>query len=290
MRLMVTYHYALKAWYIGTEFAGSQRQPNQRTIENELINALIKRGYITSPEDANFKSAVRTDACVHARSAVFSVDTNRPIILGELDAYLPEDMGVWAMAEVNATFQPRYDARHKTYYYIYPKIRNESINLALMRDACMKLIGVHDFTLLSKTNPSTPEKNTLLEMIDVGIQESSHAYLFKFQAKAFLWQSIRRTVALLLAIGRMQKSMTDLDKIFDPIIINNPQTPRLAPESPDGLILWQIEYDPKVSFSEESRCIQRMKKKIREKTVSFLRIGETFSFFDDLLQKNPKET
>ena len=56
---------ALKIAYVGTHFHGFQRQPNVRTVEEELIYHLRKLEYIDDLKDSRFRIAGRTDAGVH---------------------------------------------------------------------------------------------------------------------------------------------------------------------------------------------------------------------------------
>jgi len=59
--------YLLKIWYIGSNFSGSQRQPDKRTVEGELLKALKKAKYLSEAQVSSFKVAARTDAGVHAK-------------------------------------------------------------------------------------------------------------------------------------------------------------------------------------------------------------------------------
>lgn len=48
---------ALKIGYIGTNFHGFQRQPDLRTVEEELIYHLRKLGYIDDLKKSRFRIA-----------------------------------------------------------------------------------------------------------------------------------------------------------------------------------------------------------------------------------------
>ena len=53
--------------YDGTDFSGWARQPGRRTVEGELTGALTR---VLRRDDVRLTVAGRTDAGVHARSAV----------------------------------------------------------------------------------------------------------------------------------------------------------------------------------------------------------------------------
>ena len=76
---LVLRRYLIKVWYLGTNFAGSQRQPNKRTIEGELLHILKKEGYFQAEITFDFKAATRTDAGVHAYEALFAFSTEKPL-------------------------------------------------------------------------------------------------------------------------------------------------------------------------------------------------------------------
>lgn len=44
---------ALKVAYIGTDFYGFQRQPNKRTVEEELLKAFKKANLMIDPKNLN---------------------------------------------------------------------------------------------------------------------------------------------------------------------------------------------------------------------------------------------
>ena len=64
---------ALKIAYIGTHFHGFQRQPDVRTVEEELIYHLRKLGYIDDLKASRFRIAGRTDAGVHSLGNVIKI-------------------------------------------------------------------------------------------------------------------------------------------------------------------------------------------------------------------------
>ena len=146
--------YLILVWYIGTDFSGSQRQPDKRTVEGELLRALIGTKCISDPVSGNFKAAARTDAGVHALEAGFCFTTSKPFHIRQVDSYLPKDLGVHAWIEVPLEFYPRWEVDWKEYRYVYWKTGEDAggLNVPLMVEATHLFEGTHDFRLFMKTD------------------------------------------------------------------------------------------------------------------------------------------
>lgn len=71
---------ALKVAYIGTDFHGFQRQPDNKTVEGELISALREANLIDDLKDSGYAIAGRTDRGVHALGNVISFRSDGNII------------------------------------------------------------------------------------------------------------------------------------------------------------------------------------------------------------------
>ena len=113
---------ALKIAYIGTHFHGFQRQPDVRTVEEELIYHLRKLGYIDDLKASRFRIAGRTDAGVHSlgQTANFKIEGNFPIekIPIALNSKLKNSIRIKSAEEVEERFHSRYSVKSKRYRYI----------------------------------------------------------------------------------------------------------------------------------------------------------------------------
>src|SRR5213594_4061523 len=69
---------AMKIAYDGTVFHGQARQPGLRTVEGEVIHALVRAPAIRDVRTARFESASRTDRGVSALGNVVAFDTGLP--------------------------------------------------------------------------------------------------------------------------------------------------------------------------------------------------------------------
>jgi len=154
---------ALKLAYIGTEFHGSQIQPNVVTVEGELFKALRNLEIIESPKSANYTCAGRTDAGVNAFEQIIAFDTDKTnlAIPRVINSELPPTIWAWAHAEVPSHFDARRDAISRHYRYI---ISGEGYNISRIREASKLLIGRHDFENFSRISGEKSTIRTLLRI------------------------------------------------------------------------------------------------------------------------------
>src|SRR4051812_30536051 len=103
--------------YDGTDFHGWQVQPNLKTVQGELKQALEK----LFNHDVKVTGSGRTDAGVHAHGQVANVETNRSMdvdaVLRGTNALLPREIRILSVEEVSPEFDARRSARAKTYEY-----------------------------------------------------------------------------------------------------------------------------------------------------------------------------
>lgn len=125
---MTAQRYKLTVEYVGSAYHGSQRQPNTRTVQEELEAALAKLTH-SAPPPTTFSG--RTDAGVHAAGQVVHVDLARrsrrgeplppmrvPELLNALNFFLPAGKcGVVSARLVPSTFDARRSAVVRTYVY-----------------------------------------------------------------------------------------------------------------------------------------------------------------------------
>jgi tRNA pseudouridine38-40 synthase len=273
-----SYHYLLQIWYLGDKFAGSQRQPRRRTVESELIQVLTAREYILDVQTNHFRSAVRTDAGVHARCAAVAFMSNKVCNIGELNHFLPEDMGIWAVTQIPLDFHPRFDALWKEYRYLYPISPDDSLDLNLIRDGLSILCGPHDFRLFCRKDPSKPDQSTELTLFNAKLEVHPDYLVFIFRSTHFLWQQIRRMVGFLLDLGSHKRSLEDLQRQFHPDTLALQNAAKNMPAIPGGLILWEMGFPPEVSFQQDSNAETRLRHIFNEK-LDYLRLKSTIMHY-----------
>ena len=201
--------------YDGTAFAGSQVQPNARTVQGELEGALNR----LIGERIRVRLAGRTDAGVHATGqvAAFCLPREIPLAGGlpelrrRLNAVLPPDLAVRALGWTRPGFDPRRDALRRVYRYrirtggdVRPLDRHRTVEIdgaldvGAMRAAAARLVGERDFAALG----SDAHGATVRHLAEVRVTRRGTLIEVRVTANAFLRRMVRGIVAVLLEVGR----------------------------------------------------------------------------------------
>ncbi|MDZ7692761.1 MAG: tRNA pseudouridine synthase A [Balneolaceae bacterium] len=109
--------YKLLIEYDGTNFFGWQRQPEGRTVEREIEQALSQ--ILTTPIDIIGQG--RTDSGVHAEAQVAHFDYEQDLDSQKLPyallGVLPRDVSVYKLERVYDDFHARFDAKSRRYRF-----------------------------------------------------------------------------------------------------------------------------------------------------------------------------
>ncbi|MDI9633207.1 MAG: tRNA pseudouridine(38-40) synthase TruA [Methanolinea sp.] len=222
---------AFRCGYLGDRFAGSQVQPDARTVEGEFIAACLRLSLFSDPRTARFQAAGRTDRGVHARCQVFALSTPLPGRATSLIRYhLPRDLWVTGYAQVDPGFHPRHRALHRTYRYFFGE---EDLDTCAMDLAARSFEGTHDFTLFSRPDGRDPIRRVL----SARVFEESGAAVLEVRAESFLWHMVRYMASALRLVGAGEAG-TDLVASR----LRGDPSARLSPAPPEGLVLWDVEY------------------------------------------------
>src|SRR5699024_4589652 len=100
--------------YDGSDFSGSQIQPDKRTVQSEFQAVLAK---MHKGKPVRLYSSGRTDSGVHAKGQVAHFDTDLTMPTANwqkaLNALLPNDIYVHKVSFVQANFHAQFDAIEK---------------------------------------------------------------------------------------------------------------------------------------------------------------------------------
>ena len=168
--------------YDGTNYCGSQVQPNGVTVEEKLNESIRRLTGDASP----VIFASRTDSGVHAMGNVAVFDTEMRMAADKftfaLNQRLPEDIRIRASEEVSPDWHPRKQNCTKTYLYrIYnhripdPLVRLYSqfcyypLDIEKMRQAVRCLTGEHDFACFCSARSQA--ENTVRTIYGIEITE-----------------------------------------------------------------------------------------------------------------------
>ena len=217
MRYFITFAYD------GTDFHGSQTQPNGNTVQAEMEAAFAT--ILRQPVPLTF--AGRTDAGVHAEKMVahFDYDKNLPANLaGRLNNLLPASIAVRDIRRVTDEAHARFDALERTYYYritmrkdpFSRQIRTRIgtiLDYTAMNHAAKLLLGKQDFASFCRVH--TDVKTTICDVKEARwVQENEYEAYFVITADRFLRNMVRAVVGTLFEIGRGRMTEAQLAEII----------------------------------------------------------------------------
>jgi pseudouridylate synthase I len=241
---------ALKIGYEGAEFSGSQIQPDQRTVEGELLKALKEVGAIQDIETAGLSSSGRTDTGVHAISQVvtFNAVNPRMAIPRVLNSKLPQDVWAWAYAEVDDDFDPRRNAVRRKYRYV---LNAEDYDISKMRDAAKLIVGEHNFSNFAKKDKNNP-RSTIRKVEKLDIRSSGLVIKIDIVANAYLWNMIRKIVTALILVSNGNRSLEWVSQMLDPENYEE----GLEPAPPYGLVFLEVQYNPEPEWVIDTYAVK----------------------------------
>ncbi|MGT2666407.1 tRNA pseudouridine(38-40) synthase TruA [Streptococcus rifensis] len=239
--------------YDGTLFSGFQRQPEARSVQEELEKTLkrLNRG-----QEVTVHGAGRTDAGVHAYGQVIHFDLPEVRDVEKLrfglDTQSPEDIDVVAVEQVSDDFHARYNKHSKTYEFLVdngrpknPMMRHYAthypypLDLTLMQEAIQDLVGTHDFTGFTASGTSVEDKVRTITEARVELDSHTGFLVFTFSGNGFLYKQVRNMVGTLLKIGNGRMPVRQIKVILDKMD-RNLAGPTAAG---NGLYLKEIHYD-----------------------------------------------
>ena len=244
------YNYKLTIQYDGTRYRGWQVQGNtDQTIQGKLEGVLSR----LTGQPVEVHGSGRTDAGVHALGQVANVKLPRPVepleLLGELNRYLPADIGVIAAEPAPERFHARLNARSKTYRYriwnsAIPNVLERSylyalpepLDVAAMERAAADLVGTHDFR--SFCGLKRFKKSTVRTITHIAITQDGAEVRLEFTGNGFLMRMVRILAGTLVEVGLGQREADSM-----PAVLAAQDRAAAGPALPaQGLALVRVEY------------------------------------------------
>lgn len=236
--------------YDGTDYHGWQLQPNVRTLQGVLEEALATA--LRHP--ARLHAAGRTDAGVHALGQVATFRTERTIepheLCRTLNALTPGDVSVREVAPVAETFDARRSATSRVYEY---RIWNQpwrsafwhrytwhvprALDLRAMQAAAAVLVGEGDFSAFRAADCDSESRTR--RVIHSGLTETDNLCTYRIQANAFLKHMVRTIVGTLVSVGVGDLTPDDVGRI----LAGRDRTRAGATVPPQGLCLVAVSYE-----------------------------------------------
>ena len=231
--------------YDGGAFHGWARQPDQRTVEGvlrEALDVIYPRGW------SDLAVAGRTDTGVHATGQVASVRVTAGAPAANaaeaLNTALPPDVSVLAVEDAPEGFHARFSATARSYRYVVLNRPARSalearrslwwprpVELERLRACASRLPGEHEFTAFT---PAETQHEVLVRIVREAAWERRGDHLhFTVTADSFLRHMVRTLV------GTMLQSSPER---FGLLLEGRPRSEGGATAPPWGLYLEHVEY------------------------------------------------
>ncbi len=246
--------------YEGARYQGWQRQVNtDNTIQGKLETLLFKM----TGKKTEVQGAGRTDAGVHALGQIANFHSDTQMsgdeIRDYMNFYLPEDIAVISLMEVNERFHSRLNAKGKIYCYRLisapvPHVFDrkfahqigQELDFEAMRKGAEYLTGSHDFKAFTSNRKS--KKSTVRRIDEIRIERAVSASMMMtgtqdevciwYKGNGFLYHMARIMTGTLLEVGTHKRKPEDIAEILDSGLREN--AGELAPAK--GLTLMEVLY------------------------------------------------
>ena len=236
--------------YDGSRYKGFQRlKDNDMTIQGKIEDVLSKM----TNENIEIIGSGRTDMGVHAYKQVANFKTNSNLSVEKMNdylyKYLPEDIVIKDICEVDDRFHARYNAKGKVYLYRINNVKHHDVflrkytthvekplDIEAMKEASKYLIGEHDFT--SFASSKSKKKSNVREIYSIDIQLNENMIDIFIEGNGFLYNMVRIISGALIDVGLGKKTPEDIKNMLE--VKNRAMASDTAPSK--GLFLYKVKY------------------------------------------------
>lgn len=241
--------YFIHLAYNGTNYCGWQIQPQSPSVQGELERCLgLKLGCAVG-----ITGCGRTDTGVHARNYYAHFDYDGVIgdpdeLTYRLNLFLPSDIVIFRIWEVDPEAHARFDAVSRTYHYYIAQQKNPfhlgdayylygNLDVNKMQTAANELLNHSDFTSFSKLH--TQVKTNNCKVMEAVWFEQDGLLVFRIKADRFLRNMVRAIVGTLLEVGKGKMSL----EAFRDIIEQRDRCAAGESVPAHGLFLEAVDYE-----------------------------------------------
>jgi tRNA pseudouridine38-40 synthase len=236
--------------YDGADFAGWAAQPDRRTVEGALSEAL--ETVLRHP--VKLAVAGRTDAGVHASGQVTSFEATTDIAPRTLayrtTAVLPKDVALRRCASVPDAFDARRDAKSRSYEYrvVNDPVRSplrrrratyvaRRLDFGLLGEAAQMAFGTHDFRAF--TPARTYHVRFERVVLESYWERSDDLLVYRITADSFLYGMVRALVGTMLEVADGRREVASFEHL-----LSGGGRAEAGPSVPSrGLTLVGVAYD-----------------------------------------------
>jgi len=246
--------------YDGTNFSGWGRQPDRRTVQQTVEEAIS----IVAQHKAETIVAGRTDAGVHATGQVIHVDLPESLELTDLayklNRILDEDIRINNIEIAPAAFHARFSALRRYYEYrildenkvIPPLARFNTegwyrpLDVDVMNNASALLIGTHNYAAFCKFREGA---TTIRTLETFQWRRDREGYLVgDVVADAFCYSMVRNLVGAIVCVADGRKGaswittlLEDKERVSDSLVFPG-----------RGLTLYKVDYPDAAELVERA--------------------------------------
>ena len=241
--------------YNGTNYCGWQRQPKEITVQEVLefaFSTILRK-------EVRLTGCGRTDTGVHASQYFAHFDFEKAIpsgFIGRINKFLPKDIVVKKIIEVESNAHARFDATQRSYEYHLSFYKNpfhintifhypfaEQLDLNLMQEAASLLLNYKAFFPFCKSKSDARTMFCDLRRAEWQLKDNG-VLVFYISANRFLRGMVRLIVGMCLNVGLGKTSLEEVKTAME-------QQVRLKKDfsvSPKGLYLTEVKYRYSSSF------------------------------------------
>lgn len=250
---------ALLLAYSGQGYLGMQRNPGRKTIEEDLLTALLKGSFITeeafsTPQMIQFQRAARTDKGVSAARQVVSIKLPEDTKVETINNHLPAQIHVLAIKRATKGFNSKSSCDARTYSYMLPTFAfapstvepSESYRITSevmdsVRSTLKVFEGTHNFhNFTSRKKPLDPSATRYIMSFEMGepfISKDLEFCELRVKGQSFMLHQIRKMVGLTIAVARGLAPIDTVTRAWNTERLDLPVAPGL------GLILEEVHYE-----------------------------------------------
>ncbi|MBO5909388.1 MAG: tRNA pseudouridine(38-40) synthase TruA [Clostridia bacterium] len=221
--------YFCKIKYLGTDFHGFQVQPNKRTVQGVLCEALKA----ALKCEVKVTGCSRTDSGVHANGFCITVSAEGATVPPEklpiaVCRFLPNDLSLFYAKECDEDFHVRYDVKEKEYLYriinspIYDPFEFgraafisrpiTDLGIKRMNEAAKYFLGSHDFSAFMAEGSDVEDRVRTVKSLSVVKKDA--LIEIRISADGFLYNMVRIIVGTLLDVAYKRKEPEEIKDII----------------------------------------------------------------------------
>nr|CAD7426269.1 unnamed protein product [Timema monikensis] len=235
------------------------RNPGMQTIEEELINSMLKAELIseeafTTPQQMQFQRAARTDKGVSAARQVVSLKLPEKAKVEEINEHLPEQIRALGIKRTTKGFNSKSSCDARTYSYMLPTFSftppEQEISEAFrvtpeileeVRTTLKIFEGTHNFhNFTSRKKPLDPSANRYIMSFcceEPFLCGDIEFVVLKVKGQSFMLHQIRKMVGVVIAVVRGLTTKETIIRAWNTDRLDIPVAPGL------GLVLEEVHYD-----------------------------------------------